>query len=401
MSTPIVALDVGTEFTTAVAGESTDKGIEIFGSASVPTYGVAKGQIVDIERATGSIKQVIHALSDSANITVNTVLATFSSGSVHYTTCTGQHTIHPKEAITEDEIYAVLDNANSNPLPDDHVYLYSFKQLYSVDGQPGVKNPLGMRCGKLELNTLRASAPQIHVENLRTAIENASLSVAPGDILLSPVADAYALASKEERDAGVLVINLGAGTIDYIAIASSIVIACGSLAVGSKHINNDLAKAFQITIRQAEVLKMNFGAAIIQPEHADDRTTLPASFGTVARSISVHAIQTVINARLDESLRIIQETLQQQGLLHMLHDHIILTGSTAALPGIVKLAENIFQIPTRCASEIHAVKWLNPPPDINQYSSAAGAVVWAAKHATNKQDPSAGFIKKVINFLVN
>lgn len=392
MPIPIIALDVGTQNTVVVAGERRTTGFHIYGAVIEPTFGVIKGQIIDIEQVSRTIKNAIGTATSSLDVEIGSVVATFSSGAILKSVKEGRVSLQPNEAITEDELDAVEEAANSYPIPERYSHLYVFRQHYTIDGKTQVRNPIGMRGESLELSVLTTFAPQTLIDSLESAVSQANISVMRDDILYSPVADAYAMLSAEQRDAGALVINFGAGTVDYIAFAGGIVISTGTFAVGGEHITNDLCKAFQLSRKQAETLKLRLGSAVIQPEKAEQREDICASFGTASRSLSVHAIQTVTNARVDEVLRMIRTTLYTEGVLGHIHDRLILTGGTASLPGITTLAESIFQLPARCATLIPDVYWTTPPEHVELYTTAVGALVWSAGQESSPAESKGGFL---------
>jgi cell division protein FtsA len=167
------------------------------------------------------------------------------------------------------------------------------------------------------------------------------------DVVFSGLCSALAVLTPEQKEIGVLMIDLGGGTTDYVAYAGKVLATAGSLGVGGDHITNDIATAFGIPLRQAETLKMEWGRAVADPSTRSRRIDLPPEVGLLDPSVNMFGLHTVINARVDETLAMVKSRVESIGLLRQLGAGVALTGGGARLNGIVELAEDIFGLPCR------------------------------------------------------
>jgi cell division protein FtsA len=259
----------------------------------------------------------------------------------------GHKVIPPGCEITEADKNDAEDNATvqeSTNTPE--ICFQHFLQKYEVDGRP-VVTPIGMTGSNLVANLLELRAPRSSYEAVKTVLHRAGMQAQ--EIFYSGVAVLEAVLDAKAREDGAIVIDFGAGVVDYAVACHGVVATVGTLAVGGKHITRDLAYAFKLSQQSAEELKKEYGSAMLQPDRSKERCELVDSVLTrgAPRSISVHAIQTVTTERIDETLRLIYEMLLSQDILSHIHGGIYLTGGTAAIPGIVERASQIFALPCR------------------------------------------------------
>ncbi len=337
------ALDIGTQTTTLLAGEYEDGRLNIIARVTAQTDGVKKGIIRNIDAVVGVIQRVREEMSKLHGVDIYDVMIAFSAHAILATPRSGRKSLVRGHEITQEDVDAAEDNAYTEEVPGaQEVLLQRFRQRYEVNGQL-VAVPLGMTGTELVANVLEVSAPRSAVDSLRTAVARAGLRVV--DVVFAGIAAAEAVLDAKARDDGAIVIDIGGGTTDYVAFCNGVVAAAGTLGVGGNHITNDLAQAFQIQQLQAEEMKLARGAAMIQPSLSGDRYPLRMTqFSTADRTVSVHAIQTVTNERVDETLRLVRALLGEQ-VLQQIHGHVYLTGGSAALPQIAEKATAIFGRP--------------------------------------------------------
>ncbi len=334
------ALDIGTQTTTLLAGEYDEGRLNVIARVTAQTDGVKKGVIRNIDAVVGVIQRVREEMSKLHGVDIYDVMVAFSAHDITTLPRSGRKSLVRGHEIVQEDIDEAEDNAYTEEVPGaEEVLLQRFRQRYEVNGQL-VAVPLGMTGTELVANVLEVSAPRSAVDSLRTAVARAGLRVV--DVVFAGIAAAEAVLDAKARDDGAVVIDLGAGTTDYVAFCNGVVATAGTLGVGGNHLTNDLAQAFQIQQLQAEEMKLARGAATIQPTLSGDRYPLRMTqFSTVDRSVSVHAIQTVANERVDETLRLIR-TLLGEHVLSQIHGHIYLTGGAAALPQMTEKAGEIF-----------------------------------------------------------
>lgn len=367
------ALDIGTQTTTLLAGEAADGKLVIVGHVTVPTQGVKKGIIRDIEAVSAGIRKACEAMSRDCRIVLADVATSFSCGDIRPVVRTGRVSLLPGHVIDQEDIDAAEENAKTEEAADaPETLLQRFRQKYLVNDQL-VVSAAGMAGTELKANILELTAPRTAIGALGTAVHQAGLRQM--DTVFSGFAAAEAVLDRKARDDGALVIDFGAGTVDYLAVCNGVVAAAGALGVGGAHLTNDLALAFQITQRQAEEAKLARGAAMIQPDLANARHTLRTAYATNDRTIAVHAIQTVTTERVDETFRLLRDALRD--VLPQIHGGIYLTGGTAALPLIAEQASAIFGKPCALGVPVNVVNLPDPlTSEPYRYATAIGILNW-------------------------
>lgn len=339
------ALDIGTSTTRLYAGDVVDNKCEVLAHVAMPTTGVRKGVIRNIESVSSLILNLQKRMSAEYNIDLYDVEVNFSAMGMQTYHRTGHKAIPPGYEITEADVQEAEENATVQEVTNaPEVRFQSFRQKYEVDGRP-VSTPLGMTGENLVANVLELMAPRTSYEAVKTVLHRAGMR--SQEIFFSGIAVMDAVLDAKARDDGAIVIDFGAGVVDYAVMCHGVIATVGTLAVGGSHVTNDIAHAFSISQRKAEEVKLQYGSAMLQLDRAKERYQLDYSQVGLPRSISVHAIQTVTTERIDETLRLIYDILLGQNVLHHIHGGVYLTGGTAAIPGIVERASQIFACPCR------------------------------------------------------
>lgn len=339
------ALDIGTATTRLYAGEMVDQKCEVLTHVSMPTMGVRKGVIRNIEAVASVISTLQKRMSTEHHIDLYDVEVNFSTMGVQTCHRTGHKAIPPGYEITEADVAEAEDNATVQDVPNaPEVRFQSFRQKYEVDRRP-VSTPLGMTGTDLVANVLDLMAPRSSYEAVKTVLHRAGMR--SQEIFFSGIAVMDAVLDAKARDDGAIIIDFGAGVVDYAVMCHGVIATVGTLGVGGSHVTNDLAHAFSISQREAEEVKRLHGSAMLQSDRSKERYQLDYSQVSTPRSISIHAIQTVTTERIDETLRLIYDILVGQNILHHVHGGVYLTGGTAAIPGIVERASQIFACPCR------------------------------------------------------
>jgi cell division protein FtsA len=209
------------------------------------------------------------------------------------------------------------------------------------------------------------------------------------DVAFSGLCSALAVLTPEQKAGGVIVIDLGGGTTDYVAYAGNVVAAAGALGVGGDHVSNDIALAFNIPLSQAESLKRESGNAIIDSTSTGQKISVPADVGFPGRSISLRALHTVMSARIDEILRTIKKRLVNEEILHNISAGVVLTGGGAHMKGVVSLTEKIFNLPCMVGRP-RGVSGLVTTTEAPEYATCIGMVQYGFKYSTGHRASGIG-----------
>lgn len=385
MSNIHAALEIGTSRTVLAVGEADANGrLKITCHAEIPSAGVRKSQILDIPQVTQSIRSVIHEAEKAQEGAESSV----SIGNA-FLVVSGQHIkADPFSAsvqvansrVDEEAMDEVMRAAHLMTLTNDRELLDIVDLDYELDNLRGIASPKGMSGRILKLNTLQIHADRNSIQNARTAAEAVHLEIR--DPLFAATCAADAVLDEREKHDGVLVLDLGGGSTGYAAYSDGFAVATGVIGVGGDHVTNDIAHAFQTTNAQAEGLKTREACATLSTEAGESvRVRVDTSENTLMdnRTVSRHALNTVVNARLMELLTVIRETLEEQDLLHRLHAGVVLTGGGAQMRHIDALVHQTLGMNVRIGRPI-GVDGLDDVAFPASFAAISGALIYAHRN---------------------
>ncbi|MBO7721661.1 MAG: cell division protein FtsA [Kiritimatiellae bacterium] len=383
------ALEIGTTRTVLAIGESENgERLSMTCHAEIPSTGVRKSQILDISQATQSIRAVLQKVerlqSDAgAKITVGNAFLAVSGQHIRADPFFGSAQVGGAR-VGDDEINEVIRSARSMTLPKDRELLDIAEQDYVLDNLGGIASPKGMAGHVLKLNTLQIHADRNRIQDARTAADAAHLEIR--EPLFAATCAADAVLEDHERRNGALVIDLGGGSTGYAAYSDGYPAATGVIGVGGDHVTNDIAHAFQTTNMQAEGLKtIEANAMVGAGGDAPARVKVEQGDNTLmdTRTVSRHALNTVVNARLMELFTMIRENLEDADVIHRLHAGAVLTGGGASMKGIETLARQTLGMNVRTGRPIH-IDGLEGEDFPAAYATIAGALLYAHRNYEEK-----------------
>lgn len=394
-SHPYVGLEVGTSKVCAVVGEvRPDGAIKVLGIGEMPSSGVRKGEIIDFKIAQPCVYDAIRKAEDKADLEIRGVYLSVTGSHISSLNHRGCVRIpEDQREITEDDVDELKRMGRDVEIPETNAFLHTIIRHYFVDGQEGVENPVGM-CG----TQLEADYHIIH--GIRTRLQNAirfvkEIPMAVNDIIFSPLASAQILLSREAKQQGALVIDIGGGTTDYVLYNQGSVCQSGCLAVGGDHINNDISMVLKVPQRLAEKLKIQHGCAVVDDHSEKSRLVIDDELRLAAREIDLQELHLTIGMRVREMLEAVRKPLAAWGHLDRVGSGIYLTGGTSLLPGIERVAEEVFEgipiLKTRSVP-INGIMAVAEDP---RYSTAIGLIRYA--HLQDQERPHEGFLKRMLS----
>ena len=379
------ALEIGTTRTVLAIGETENGGpLRVTSHAEIPSTGVRKSQILDIAQATQSIRSVLQKIereqaAGGSSVTVGNVVLAVSGQHIKADPFSGPVQVEGAR-VGDEDLNAVADATRTMPLPKDRELLDIIDQDYVLDSLGNISSPKGMAGRILTLNTLQVHADRNRIQDARTAADAAHLEIR--EPVFAVTCAAEAVLEDYEKKNGVVVIDLGGGSTGYAAYCDGYAAATGVIGVGGDHVTNDIANAFQTTNAQAEMLKTLEASAIVSPDGGDSpRVKVELGENTLMdnRTISRHALDTVVNARLMELFTVIRETLEDRDVIHRLHSGVILTGGGARMKGIDRLAEQSLGTSVKIGRPIH-VDGLDDVEFPPAYATIAGTLLYAHRN---------------------
>jgi len=379
LSRTVLAIDIGSTKICAVIAEiANDNSISISGAGTTKAQGLKKGSITNIELASRSIKTAVEDAKRVAGSDVNSAIVSISGAYTKSLNSNGIVNIQTKE-ISFEEIQRVMRTSlyNAN-IPNEYEVLHALPFNFKVDDQDYIEDPLGMNASRLEVETHIITTQKSNLNNLKKAVRGAGIEVE--NILLNSYASAIATLNEDEKELGAAVIDMG-GNTSNIAIHSGNSIRYNEfLGVGSNHVTNDLSMALHTPLNIADKVKLEYGS-LLTP--SNDLIELPVIGDEEStHEVSLEVVHNVIYARVEETLMILEQFIENSGLKEQIGAGIVLTGGFSKMEGIRDLAVATFgSLPVRLAKP-REMDGLFDSLRAPEYSSVIGLVMYAAKPYT-------------------
>ncbi len=382
----VVGLDIGTtKICTVVAERSADGATRIIGVGMVPSYGLRKGVVVNLESTIDSVAKAIEAAEDMAHMDIESVFAGIAGGHIKSFNSRGTIPItHKDNEIVNEDVNRVIGMAKAVSIPIDREVIHTIPQQFIVDGQGGINDPRGMAGVRLEAEVHMVTGAITSAQNIVKSIRRAGFEVE--DIVLQPLASSIATLLKEEKDSGVILIDIGGGTTDVVLYIDGSVRHTHVLSLGGDHITNDIAIGLKVPIGKAEEIKKRFGCARRDMVDADEEFLLPGVIGRAATHMKRKHLVEIIEFRIEEILELVKQDIELTGYGELVSSGVVLTGGSSLLSGLPKMAEDIFGVPVRLGTPrgvTGLVEVLNSPI----YSTGVGLAQYGLRYR-NRGKPS-------------
>jgi cell division protein FtsA len=375
----IAGLDIGTTNTCAVIGEViTDPrrpGLTILGVGQARTGGLRGDMVTNIDEMTESVRAAMKEAELMAGVTVDRVYAGIGGDHVRATNSMGVVAISDDE-VAADDVERVHIVARAVALPPDREMVHAIPQEYRVDTQGGIKDPLGMAGVRLEAEVFLVTCQVTASANIRKAVNRAGYRVQ--EMVLEPLAGARAVLTEDEKEVGVAMIEIGGSTTDVAAYYEGKVQHVSILPFGGGTLTTDLVRGLSIPYTEARRAKERYGIALTQMVDPRETVELPGPAPGQTRAVARELIAHILEQRLDELFGIVQQDLEERDLMDRLGAGIVLTGGTAAIPGLVELAQQIFACPVRLGVPGEGLGGLADSVGRPRFTVASGLALWGA-----------------------
>lgn len=341
----IVGLDIGTSKIVALVAEITEEGkLSVIGMGSQESHGLRKGVVVNIEETVSTISRVVQEVELMADCKVRDVYTGIAGSHIQSFNSDGMVAIKDKE-VSPADVERVMETARARPLPVDQEILHTLRQEFVIDGQDGIREPIGMSGMRLEVKVHIVTGAVSAVQNLVKCVRRAGLKV--NDIVLQPLASSYAVLSEDEKDLGVCLIDIGGGTTDIAVWRQGAIRYTSMIPVAGDQVTSDIAMIFRTPTRDAEDLKCKYGYALKQLANPEDFLDVAGVDDRPSRTLSRLSLAEIIQPRIEELYELVQQKLRQAGFEEVLSSGIVLTGGAAVMPGMIELGEEIFHMSVR------------------------------------------------------
>jgi cell division protein FtsA len=380
------AIDVGSAKTCVLVAEITENGLRYRGHGLVDSRGSRKGIIVDLEKAVASIQKAVEQAEDRAGIAVEHAILGVAGSHVRGINTHGGLIFgnRPRE-IGRDEIRQAVDKARGIPLPPDREVLHLLPQEFILDDQHGVHDPLGMIATRLEVRVHMITAAASATQNVITAVNRAGVHV--DDTVFEPLACADSVLRSDERELGICLADIGAGSTNVVVIQEGSVGHSAVLPLGGDHFTSDLSVGLCTPIVEAEKIKKSFGNVIVTLIPEGNEVEVPSVGDRASRLVSQRMVGEILEPRARELLEMLRENLRHAGMLEHCAAGMVITGGGARLPGIMDIADSVLRKPVRMAWPTPIAKMPSTLAE-PEFATVLGLIVYGhrARSARGLQD---------------
>ncbi|MBS1210796.1 MAG: FtsA [Proteobacteria bacterium] len=347
----IVGLDVGTSKVTAMVAELRPDGrLEVIGVATQPSSGLKKGVVVNIEATVDAISRVVQEVELMADCKIRDVYTGIAGSHIRSFNSNGMVAIKDKE-VTPLDVERVIEVARAMPIPADQQILHILTQEFIIDGQDGVREPIGMSGVKLEVKVHIITGAVSAAQNLVKCVRRCGLEVV--DLVLQPLASSFATLSEDEKDLGVCLVDIGGGTTDLAVFTQGAIRHTAVIPIAGDQITNDIAMALRTPTAEAEGIKLDYGVAMQSLVDPSETIDVPSVGDRAPRRLSRESLAAVIQPRVQELFELVQGELRRSGYEELLSSGLVLSGGTAQLASICELGDEVFHLPVRVGVPVY------------------------------------------------
>ncbi|MEA9354720.1 cell division protein FtsA [Bacteriovorax sp. PP10] len=335
----IVGLDVGTTKVCTIVGlQHPNQELEIIGIGTHPSYGLKKGSVVNIDKTVRSIQNSLEEARLMAGVNITSATIGIAGSHIYSFNSSGVVAIKGKE-ITQDDVDRVLEAAKAVVIPSDRDILHVIPQEFRVDNTTGIKNPIGM-CGvRLEAHVHIVTGSIPLIQNLVKCVEQTGIDAE--HVTLQPLASSEAVLSYEEKELGVVLVDIGGGTTDIAVWKEGSLVHSQIIPIGGNHFTNDLAVALKIPHNEAERIKINHGSVLAEQLNQSAHITVQGLSGTKPREVQLSVVAEVLGARAEELFDVVRAMVEDKKLMNDVSGGFVLTGGGALIKGMPELGEYI------------------------------------------------------------
>ncbi|MDQ7063921.1 MAG: cell division protein FtsA [candidate division KSB1 bacterium] len=343
----LCALDIGTTKISALIGEvDENQQVKIIGFGMAPSEGLRRGVVINLDKTMQSIIRARQEAERMAGVEIEAVYAGIAGDHIRSVNGRGVVAVAGENhVITQEDKKRVIEAAKAVALPFDREIVHILPQEFIVDDQRGIDDPVGMSGVRLEAEVHIVTCAVTAAQNIWRSIEGAGMGVM--DLVLEPLASSFAVLTDDEKDLGVVVIDLGGGTTDIAMFYEGCIRHTAIVSLGGRNVTNDIAHGLRTPVDQAEAIKIAYGSAIRSDSDRDEFVEVPGVGGRPARKISKDLLVNIIQPRMEEILMLAYNEVKKSDYIHLMTAGVVLTGGGAMLPGAVELAEEIFQMPVK------------------------------------------------------
>ncbi|HQO75438.1 MAG TPA: cell division protein FtsA [Candidatus Saccharicenans sp.] len=394
----LVGLDIGTKKTVAIIGEVTEEQkVEIIGIGVAESKGIRKGVVVNLDQTISAIKKAQEEAELMAGVEIDSAYVGISGAHIKSFNSRGVVAVSGKNRqITREDIKRVIDQARALSIPPDREIIHIIPQEFIVDEQDGIKDPLGMSGIKLEVNVHIVTSAITSLQNLKNCLERSNIGIQ--EIVLNQIATSYSTLTQDERELGVGLIDLGAGTTEVAIFERGSLWYTSTIPLGGDNFTNDIAVGLRTPIPEAEKIKKKYGCVALPITEEQETIEVPTvGKSKKSRLLSRQILADIIQPRAEEIFRLVDGDIKRMGYEKSLNSGLVLTGGTALLDGLEEVAEEIFDLPVRRGDPSY-IGGLIDRVSTPDYATAVGLILYGYNQIQERgfsRDKKKGFWTKI------
>jgi cell division protein FtsA len=388
----IAGLDIGSAKTTVVIAEavgdiSRQPTIKVLGVGQARTTGLRRGIVSDIEETTRSIKKAVEDAERMAGVQIESIYAGIAGEHVRAMISKGIVAVNGDE-ISKSDVNRANEVARAQPIPQDRELLHAIPQEYTVDKNQGIRDPIGMIGTRLETEMYLVTIGSSPAMNLRKSVERAGYHVK--ELVLEPLASALAVLTEDEKELGVALVEMGAGTTDVALFHEGKIRHLATIGFGGNAVTNDIVQGIGVTQADAERLKERFGCAYEPMVDPEEIIELPGTASQGERHVPREVLAHIIHQRIDEIFALVQTEIERVGYVNRLSGGVVVTGGAAAMDGVAALATDVFGTGVRIGTPVDHVGGLSDSVDAPRFSTVVGLALYGANRVALAGASAAG-----------
>ncbi|HUF17729.1 MAG TPA: cell division protein FtsA [Thermoanaerobaculia bacterium] len=394
----IVALDIGTSKVCVLVGEVNDRGqLEIIGKGTSPMKGTRRGNIINLDQAIDAIKRAVDEAEVMAGVQIESAFVGVAGDHIRSINSKGVVSVMGKhKEILREDIDRVIEASRSINIPGELELLHVIPREFVVDGQDGIHDPLGMTGSRLEANVHIVTGARTHNQNVLACVNKAGIAVT--ELVLEPIGGAEAVLTQDEREMGVLLLDLGAGTTDYAVFLEGNVVHTNVLPVGAGHFTSDISVVLRTPMEDAERIKKRHGCALASLITDEEPIEVPTVGGRPPKILSRHELTNIIEPRAAEIAKLVYRDIEKVGLEKEIRSGVVVAGGGAEMDGMIEMIEQVFDQQARKGVP-RGLGGLSDTVNGPEWVTAAGLLLWGFRQQTRvRQKPRTGLSRVAESF---
>lgn len=387
--TTLVAIDIGTtKVSVLIAEHGRGGGLDVIGIGQAPSDGLRKGVVIDIDRTVQAVTTAIEAAERLSGLKVRSALVGISGSHIGSQNSRGMIAVSGRDHdVNREDTLRAIDAARAVSIPNTREILHVIPRGYVVDGQEGVRDPIGMTAVRLEVETHIVTASSTSVQNLTKCVQRAGIEI--DELVLAPLATSEAVLQDEDRELGVALVDIGGDTTDIAVFVDGSIAHAATIPMGGRSVTSDLGIGLRLAPDVAEGLKLRYGSALPLEVDPDEVIQVTSIGEELPHGVTRRKVAEIIESRIEELFEFVAAEVETAGATNRLQAGLVLTGGGSQLPGLARQARDQLGVSARVVGPIGLgglTDAISSPP----YAAASGLLLWGLRNWTTEDDRVGG-----------